>query len=159
MLWQTNLEAIESNPAWNHGDYSQNPSVVLQFELSQLTLTTPQLYNRSNTRQQVFEAIARAKEIPAFDANNKIRQLEAIMALDISRDFGGSMERAAAAVKAKALVIVDRYDHVVTPQPALDFAALLHATTLELDSDCGHLTPGCEVPRISAAIASLLRSN
>ncbi|MGH9703773.1 MAG: alpha/beta fold hydrolase [Candidatus Acidiferrales bacterium] len=158
LLWQTNREAIESNPAWNHGDYLQNPSVVLEYELGQLMLTTPQNFNQHNSRKQFYESLAKAKDSPAFDANNKIRQLEAMMALDISRNFGGSMEKAAAAVMAKVLVIVNRQDHVVTPQPALDFAALLHARTMDLDSDCGHLATSCKGPGIAAAISSFLQS-
>jgi homoserine O-acetyltransferase len=67
------------------------------------------------------------------------------------------MERAAAAVKAKVFVVVATHDHVVTPQPARDFAALLRAPMLELDSDCGHLAPGCEDAKVSAAVAAFLR--
>jgi homoserine O-acetyltransferase len=67
------------------------------------------------------------------------------------------MERAAAAVKAKTFVIVATYDHVVTPQPAREFATLLHALTLELDSDCGHLAPSCDDAKVSAAVAAFLR--
>jgi homoserine O-acetyltransferase len=67
------------------------------------------------------------------------------------------MERAAAAVKAKVFVIVATYDHVVTPQPARDFTALLHVPILELDSDCGHLAPSCDDVKISAAVGAFLK--
>ncbi len=159
LLWQTQIDAIVSNPAWNGGDYTENPSRLVEFELGALLLTSPQQYNKDKTRQQVFESLAQSKDAPAPDANNKIRQAEAMMALDVSKDFGGSMERAAAAVKAKVFVIVARKDHVVTPQPALDFAALLHARVLELDSDCGHSATACESATISAAVASFLLSD
>jgi pimeloyl-ACP methyl ester carboxylesterase len=54
-------------------------------------------------------------------------------------------KRQAANVKAPMLVIVSKQDHTVTPpQPALDFAAAVHAETLVLDSDCGHGAPFCE---------------
>jgi len=54
-------------------------------------------------------------------------------------------------------VIVATYDHVVTPQPARDFATSLHVPVLELDSDCGHLAPSCEDAKVSAAVAAFLR--
>jgi homoserine O-acetyltransferase len=54
------------------------------------------------------------------------------------------------------LVIVSKYDHVVTPQPAIDFAHLLGAQLLELDSDCGHLAPSCEAGKIQKAVADFL---
>ena len=158
LLWQTQIDAIVTNPAWNHGDYNENPSRLVEFELGALLLTSPQQYNKDKTRQQVFESLAEAKDAPTPDANNKIRQAEAMMALDVSKDFGGSMERAAAAVKAKVLVIVAKYDHVVTPQPARDFAALLHAPILELESDCGHSATGCEGEKVTAAVANFLQN-
>src|SRR4029077_16208573 len=67
------------------------------------------------------------KDVAEFDANNHIRQAQAMMAHDVSAPLGGSMDRAAAAVKTQVLVIVSISDHMVTPGPALDFAQLLHA--------------------------------
>ena len=154
--WQAEIDAITSNPAWNHGDYTENPSRVLEFEYGEMLLNTPTQYNRTHTREQVFESLAKAKDAPGTDANNKIRQTEAMMGLDVSDQFGNSMEPAAAAVKAKVFVIVAKYDHVVTPEPAREFAALLHAFILELDSDCGHLAPSCEDGKVSAAVAAFL---
>jgi len=158
VLWRINIDAIETNPAWNHGDYGDNPSKLVESEISELLLWSPSEYNRTHNREQVLETLAKAAEAPGKDANNKIRQSEAMMALDVSDQFGGSMEKAAAAVKAKVLVIVARQDHVVTPQPAIDFAALLHAPILTLDSDCGHLAPSCEQPKVAAAIADFLKN-
>jgi hypothetical protein len=44
----------------------------------------------------------------------------------------------------------------VTPQPAIDFAALIHAPLIELDSDCGHSVAECDNARINAAVAEFL---
>jgi homoserine O-acetyltransferase len=67
------------------------------------------------------------------------------------------MTAAAQAVKAHMLIIVDTQDHMVNPQPALAFAALLHVDPVVLDSDCGHLGPGCSaetvIPAVHRAIA------
>ena len=91
-----------------------------------------------------------------FDANNWLRQLQAMMSLDVSAPFGGSMEKAANAVHAQVLVVPALQDHMVNPAPALKFAGLLVAPTLELKSDCGHLAPGCEQPLLSSVIARFL---
>jgi homoserine O-acetyltransferase/O-succinyltransferase len=157
ILWRINIDAIETNPAWNHGDYAENPAKLVEFEVGELLLNTPTQFNRTHTREQTLDSLAKAQSEPGKDANNKIRQSEAMMALDVADQFGGSMERAAAAVKAKVFVVVAKYDHVVTPQPAIDFAALLHAPVLELDSDCGHLAPSCEGSRVATAVAEFLQ--
>ncbi len=158
LLWQAQIDAIMSDREWNAGNYDSNPSRVVQFAFGQLLLTTPDNFNKSTTRQQVFEQLAKAKEDKAFDANDKIRQAQAMMALDISEGFGGSMERAASTIKAKVLNIVARLDHVVTPAPALDLARLLGAETLVLESDCGHLAPSCESERVNTAVARFLEN-
>ncbi|HEV8188886.1 MAG TPA: alpha/beta fold hydrolase, partial [Pyrinomonadaceae bacterium] len=140
MLWQAQIDALMEDRDWKGGNYSVNPARALDFAFGELLLTSPADYNRRKTREQVFADLEKARnDAHRFDANDKIRQAQAMMKLDISRDFGGSLERAAKSVRAKVFVIVAKYDHVVTPGPATDFATLLGAKLLTLDSDCGHL--------------------
>src|SRR5229473_143456 len=103
------------------------------------------------TRQKLFEELEKSRQAPGFDANDKIRQAQAMMALDVSEPFGGLLARAAAVVKAKVFVIAAKFDHVVTPGPALEFAPLIKAKVLELESDCGHLAPSCEAQKVGSA--------
>jgi homoserine O-acetyltransferase len=154
--WQTEIDAIKNDPSWMNGDYTTNPARRLEFELGALILTTPERYNQKKTREDVIKDLNKAENTPGSDANNKIRQVEAMMSVDVSNDFGHSMDRAAASVKARVLIVVSRYDHVVTPQPALDFAAQLHAQVIELDSDCGHSVAECDNARINGAVAEFL---
>jgi homoserine O-acetyltransferase len=156
MVWQTQIDAIMNHRAWNNGNYTENPSNVMDAEFCALVLTTPEHYNSNTGRKQVFEELEKAKNGNGFDANDKIRQVQAMMALDVSEQFGGSMERVAAAVKAKVLVIVNKRDHVVTPGPAVEFARILHADLLELEGDCGHVAPSCESKKVNAAVGEFL---
>jgi homoserine O-acetyltransferase len=155
--WQAEIDAIENDPGWKGGDYTRNPDRGTEYEFGSILLTTPQHYNETTQREEVLQKIAEErKSITGQDANNTIRQTEAMMALDITAAYGGSMEKGAAAVKAKLLVVASRYDHVVTPGPALEFARLAHAHTLELDSDCGHLASSCEGEKVRQAVAAFL---
>jgi homoserine O-acetyltransferase len=45
---------------------------------------------------------------------------------------------------------------MVNPRPALDFAALIHARTLLLESDCGHLALFCEADKVNPAVRDFL---
>lgn len=158
LLWQTQIDAIETDPGWRGGDYERNPARGAEFEFGELFLTTPEHYNRVARREEVLEKIAKARsESGGFDANDKIRQCEAMMALDVSAPFDKSLERAAASVKAKVLVVVSKHDHVVTPGPATQFAKLLKAQFLEIDSDCGHIATGCAVEKLQSTVADFLR--
>src|SRR5262249_35938621 len=111
-------------------------------------------------REEVLADLEKARSATkSFDANDKIRQTQAMMQLDVSREFGGSLERAAKAVKAKVFVVVSRFDHVVTPGPATEFASLLGAKLLELESDCGHLATVCESTRLNDAVREFLTAD
>jgi len=157
MLWQAQISALMRDRDWKGGNYSVNPARVLDFAFGELLLTTPADYNRRKTREQVFADLEKARnDAHRFDANDKIRQVQAMMKLDVSRNFGGSMEHAAKMVKAKVLVVVAKYDHVVTPGPATEFATLLGAKLLTLDSDCGHLSTTCESRLISEMVEDFL---
>jgi homoserine O-acetyltransferase len=157
VLWQAQIEALMRDRDWNGGNYRANPARALDFAFGELLLTTPTDYNRHKTREQALADLAKARaDAKRFDANDKIRQDQAMMALDVSRDFGGSLERAAKAVKAKVFVVVSKFDHVVTPGPATEFARLLGAPLLELESDCGHLATSCESAKLNQAVAEFL---
>jgi homoserine O-acetyltransferase len=156
-LWTAENDAIMRDPAWNKGDYTDNPEAEATAEIDALAIITPQRYNRQNSREQTYAKLAKETHDPsAFDANNHIRQSQAMMSLDVSDAFSGSMEGAAAAVKAKVLVIVNDTDHMVTPGPALAFAKLLHAEVLELNNECGHLLLDCEFQRVADRVAAFL---
>ena len=155
--WQAEIEALMRDRDWNGGNYTVNPAREVDFAFGEMILTTPDDFNRRKTREQVFAELAKARrDTRRFDANNKIRQVQAIMKLDVSREFGGSLERAAKAVKARVLVVVAKQDHVVTPRPAIEFALLVGAKLLDLDGDCGHLATVCEGRKLDDAVAQFL---
>src|SRR6185369_2601219 len=158
MLWQAQIDALMRDRDWKGGNYTANPARALDFAFGELLLTTPADYNRRKLREDVFAHLEKARnDAHRFDANDKIRQDQAMMDLDVSREFGGSMKRAAQAVKAKVLIVVAKFDHVVTPGPARDFAQLLGTNVIELESDCGHLATSCESDRLNQAVTDFLK--
>ena len=157
LIWQAQIEALMHDRDWRGGNYSKNPARALDFAFGQMLLTTPPDYNKHKTRDEVLADLEKARRNGrSFDANDKIRQTQAMMQLDVTREFGGSLERAAKAVKAKVFVVVSRFDHVVTPGPAIEFASLLGAKVLNLESECGHLATVCEARRLDAAVSEFL---
>ena len=156
LLWRAESDAIRGDQAWNQGNYKEQPARGVLYAIRELLLTTPERYNNVTKREDVTALVTQAEHGPAFDANNYLRQSEAMMALDVSAAFGGSMEKAIAAVKAKTLVVVAPTDHTVTPGPALDFARRLGAEVLELRSDCGHLAFTCETETLALAVNTFL---
>jgi len=157
LIWQAQIEALMRDRDWKGGNYTANPARALDFAFGQILLTTPPDYNKRKKREEVLADLEKARRNGrSFDANDKIRQTQAMMKLDVYRDFGGDLERAAKAVKAKVFVVVSRFDHVVTPGPAIEFGSLLNATVLNLESECGHLATVCESARLNTAVAEFL---
>lgn len=151
MLWQAQIDALMRDRDWKGGNYSANPARALDFAFGELLLTTPADYNRRKTREQVFADLEKARnDAHRFDANDKIRQVQAMMKLDISLE-------SAKTVKARVLVVVAKYDHVVTPGPATEFAARLGAKLLTLEGDCGHLATSCESRLLNTAVSDFLK--
>lgn len=149
VLWQAQIEALMRDRDWKGGNYTVNPARALDFAFGELLLSTPTDYNRRKTREQTLADLEKARrDTKRFDANDKIRQVQAMLQLDASRDVG--------AVKAKVFVVVAKHDHVVTPGPATEFASRIGAKLLELDSDCGHLATSCESRLLNNAIAAFL---
>ena len=156
LLWQTNLDAVEQDPAYAGGNYSTQPVLGVVQLLADLSLTTPGNYNREQTREKVATTHA-ALAPPRFDANDRVYQLRAMMSHDISKAFARSMPAAAKALKTKLLVVVNAHDAMVTPAPALEFAKLARAPTLILQGDCGHRAPACEEETIAKRLTDFLK--
>ena len=156
LLWQSEVEAAQDDPMFQGGNYSDRPKLPLVEFIHTMNLSTPEHYARTVPRSS-YEKEQEGyytKGILPFDANDWVSQLEAMIHHDVSR--GGSIETAAQKVKAKTLIVVAARDHMVNPQPALDFAALIHAQTLVLASDCGHLATSCEAAKMFPAVKAFL---
>lgn len=160
LLWTAEEHAIEADPHWANGDYTSIPEQGMRTvaDIHALALETPDYWVAHTSPSQFASTVEKIEQdtMRGFDANDWIRQLQAMMADDVSAPFGGSMEKAAAAVRAQVMPVVALQDHMVNPHPAIDFARLLRISAVELDSDCGHISPGCEQQHLAPMIADFL---
>jgi homoserine O-acetyltransferase len=156
LLWHAEEDALKENPAWHEGRYTKAPPMGEVETIHAMNLRTPANYARTYPPETFAAEYAEyfSKGILPFDANDWLAQLEAMIHHDVAH--GATLEDAAKRVKAKVLVVVAAQDHMVNPKPALDFAELIGARTLVLESDCGHLSPGCELGKVSAAVRDFL---
>ncbi len=148
LLWTAEIDAIELDPAWNHGNPTGPLSrgIALAEEIDSINGTSP-AYRVLHTRPSEFEGfVAAIKKNAVADgetASDQIRQRQAIIALDIPGELGMSLPQTAKRERAKLLVMVSPQDHTVNPQPALEFAAAAGAPVVTLDSPCGHQSLAC----------------
>jgi homoserine O-acetyltransferase len=156
LIYQNTEYALKNDPAWQAGRYSQPPPLGLVEALMQLNSSSPAEFARNHPSDKFAAEYAGyfAKGILPFDANDMLSQLEAIIRQDVGH--GGSLEEAARRVKARVLVVVAAQDHLVNPKPGLDFAELLGAKTMLLESDCGHKAVSCESAKLYPAVRAFL---
>lgn len=121
---------------------------------------SPRHWDHSRSLDEVTGMISTlpqaAANMPA--AADILAQNAAWEAMDVSAPFGGSLERAAAAVRGPMLVIVvGDEDALVPPAASKEFARLAGARLVEVDSDCGHQFFVCEDEIVRDAIRDFLR--
>ena len=79
LLWQTQRDAITSDPAWNNGNHNVQPGTRLVGEIANLIDVSPEVFNETHERESVPNVINEiANAIAQFDANDHIRQSEAM---------------------------------------------------------------------------------
>lgn len=148
LLWNSQIDALEMDPAWNNGKPTGpiTRGFAISEEIGQMNLTSPG-YRVGHTSAKDFDGyFADLKKHASEDggaACDQIRQRQAIIALDIPGQYGVTLAQAAKKVQAKLLVIVSPQDHLVNPIPAQQFAEAMGAPVVLLDSLCGHLSPDC----------------
>jgi len=148
LLWTAQIDAIELDPAWNNG-HPTGPltrAFAVSEEIGQMNLTSP-AYRVTHTPSKDFDAyLTELKKHAVGDgglASDQIRQLQAIIAMDIPGELGVPLAEAARKVRARLLVIVSPQDHMVNPIPAQQFAVADGAAVITLDSPCGHMSLAC----------------
>jgi homoserine acetyltransferase len=156
LLWHTELHALEGDVAYAKGEYQGRPKIRAVQDLHWLMLTTPS-YRATETSREAFPEWLETKESDtAFDWNDWHRQLEAMIAHDVAKRWGGKLEQAAKQVTAKTLVVVAEHDHMVNPGPAKVFAKAMNAKLVVLDGPCGHLAPTCDAALLAQHVRSFV---
>jgi homoserine O-acetyltransferase len=128
--------------------------------LNVYTAHSPDYRVRNTSYEQFPDFLAGFENTPLskFTAADRLCQLHALMNFDISENFDNSLQKAAESLKATVLMIVSSTDHILNPQPAMEFAKMINAKIMILENDCGHLAIGCEIERCSKAINSFFRN-
>ena len=162
LLWRTELLTIEQAFAgYDDPAKARRASMRVVAGIHELALRTPGGFNRLTSAAQFdsYFAQQQAANVSRLDPLDWASQLRAMIGHDATRSFGGSLERAMNAVKAKVLVVVSRTDHMVTPSSAIEAADRMGAEKLIIDSDCGHLAFQCEAGEVAAAVSKFLSEN
>jgi len=148
------IGAILADPAYLDGHYVSQPPLKLANLFGNLMVITPELRNAVTPRAHADRHFEKIEAPLPIDANDRLWQLRAIVALDEIGDK--PLAEVAKSAKAKFLVIVSGRDHLVNPQPALDWAAATGAPAYVSDGTCAHLIMLCDAAAVSARVRPFL---
>lgn len=155
LLWNSELLAIEEGLKCNAALESITNTVAA---IHTLNLQTPDYYVDHVSSEEFPKYLVDAENdlAKSFNPYNWMSQLRAMINHNIAYSFNNDMKKVAAQVKAKVFIVVCKQDRMVNPRPALDFAKLINAETLELNNDCGHYGVGCEMEKVVSVINKFL---
>jgi homoserine O-acetyltransferase/O-succinyltransferase len=150
------LQSIVTDPAYDNGQYTTEPPLKLANLFGNLVVTSPEYRNQQTPRDQLAKFIAGAEAPQSIDANDRLWQLKAIMQQDVVG--ARTIQEAARATPVHFLIIVSSEDHLVNPQPALDWAAATNAPTYISHGSCAHLIMNCDAEAVSSRARAFLAS-
>jgi homoserine O-acetyltransferase len=148
------LGTIYADPGYQEGRYTQQPALKLANLFGALTVTTPEFRNAQTPRHQFADFLLSAEKPPPIDANDRVWQLRAVVRHDVIGNR--TLVDAARATPVHFLVIVSANDHLVNPQPALDWAAAIGAPVYISHGTCAHLIMTCDAAAVSSRVRHFL---
>lgn len=151
---QTVIDAIEADPDYKGGRYTEQPQLKLANEVGFLLVATPQYRNGQTTRSHFKQWLKDVQARQRQDANDRVWQAKAILRHDVLE--GRPLEEVAKSVPVKFLIIVAAQDRMVTPQPALAWAAATGAPTYISSGNCAHLIMDCDAKSVSDKVRQFL---
>jgi homoserine O-acetyltransferase len=148
------LGTIYADPSYANGNYSTEPDLKLANLFGSLTVTTPEFRNTHTTRENFSAFVEQTEARQPIDANDRVWQLRAVIRHDLIGNR--TLAEAARSTHADFLVIVSGKDHLVNPQPALEWAAVLGAPTYVSQAECSHLIMTCDAEAVSSRVRPFL---
>jgi homoserine O-acetyltransferase/O-succinyltransferase len=154
LLWTKYLDEVTAGLS---GLVGREEAWLRVVRLETLMLQTPSAVN-GESWDSVDASIRSEAALMAktWDLADFAAQLLAIRRYDVSQSTGSDISQAASKVQSRLLIIHSPQDHIVTIEPAREFARMVQSDSLWVTSRCGHVTLWCERRTIAAAIAKFM---
>jgi homoserine O-acetyltransferase len=154
LVWNNEIRILATVSAADGGKTAMRTMLPVHHVMSK----TPEYFARMDRNELMQLVSSLDASSTRYNTEDWKSQVQAILGHSVFRQFGGSEEKAASAVRARTLVVAARQDGMVYPGPAKSFARRLGAETAELAGDCGHLAAFCEKDQLREIVHEFLES-
>jgi homoserine O-acetyltransferase/O-succinyltransferase len=156
LFWSAQMEILE-----NVGACKGNKAAMKVLTPLFVMLAWSPDYRAAKTSLNDFPSFLAAEQekFSQYDAVNWSRQITAIKNHNILKDFEGSGQKTAAAVRAKSLVITSGQDSIIRNEETKSFARLIAAKSAELNGACGHFSFLCDQENLKYFVHAFLSEN
>lgn len=156
LLWTIALDVIKIGENYNVPDKEINRILNLMI---QLTARTPKEFNRIVDVNKFDEYLKRfdGEASKVFPPICWKYQLLSMINHNITRKFNYSKEETAKNIKAEILAIVAIQDHILNPDPAIEFSKYTKGRLFILENDGGHQAVSKEMETVSNLIDEFLK--
>lgn len=134
-LWDVLAHVAETDAA---GTLPSDDVAALLGRLGILMLTSPAAVNRRPREGHDAYLTEQADGMRSVDLLGWAWQARAISRHDVARHAGGDLSRAASRWSGDALMVTAVHDHSISPESSMEFARLIGAEALVLDTPSGH---------------------
>jgi len=148
------IDAIQSDPDYNGGNYTKEPQLRLANEIGVLMLTTPAYRNTEAPPSEYAEWISKIQAPQRQDANDRMWQARAVYSHDVLH--GRPLDEVAKGSPVKFLVINAAEDRMVSPAPALEWAKAAGAEVYLSHGQCAHLIMACDAAAVTERVQRFL---
>ncbi len=143
LIWDTESTIITQG--LNEGrNISEIADQIAKIEL--LMAHTPDYRNQQAEKEEydIYVGNYLHRFMQNFDPFNWLCQLKSMRNHNIYETVADSNAIESILSKTDLFIIVSKQDHLVSPEPAIEFADLYNIPIFIFDNNCGHLAPGCE---------------
>lgn len=155
LLWQTRYQFIETSRKYN---VSEKEIMSILNMLTQTVARTSDHFVKNNPRENFETYMQKFDKEPSkiFTSLDYMYQLKAMINHDVLLTPGITEENIKEKIVSEMFMIIAERDMILHPSPAKEFAQMINAKILLLDSDCGHLSVNCEMERVVKEIIIFL---
>jgi homoserine O-acetyltransferase len=153
LVWQTQADLIiEAGSNAHDVDFAMKRV----YDILNMNASTPSFLTRTQNPDSI-NSYRKRQYANMMNSKDYLAGLQAMINHDIYKSSKSNQNNIRNLIRAKILIIVALQDHLVNPISSLDLAKNCDYQLLELTSDCGHGSPGCENMKVKKATSVFLK--